>query len=303
MGWDINFFARFSEAEPPVRRFARAFELLCAQPGIEGLFAFEMARRPASGPDERVTLGGGLANAIPADVDVVRRHLAARLDEPGWHVQATWIWRETVRLEEGMPFVVGDAMTVAVPQQTHLLGSARGPDLLPPGGEPDLVVDAFDYRRYFPRDGDHHAWWDDLSPAAPACRLARAKIGGLMRRLVPIVELGVVSLWGLRGEGAFSPDTIYAVFHRDPERYRDDNGPALPDVRITNDIVEQAARDMDDVWVPTSGGPIVYDPRLGYGRLGAFYFGLRSRLDSKAEAEDLAALEREREIEATRDKT
>ena len=110
MGWDIRFYVRFENHEPPVRRFARAFESVCAQPGTKELTSFAMVRRPASGPDERVKVQGS-----PADIDLVRRHLAAHADDPGWLVEATWTWQETVHPEGGEPTVVSDAMTVAVP--------------------------------------------------------------------------------------------------------------------------------------------------------------------------------------------
>jgi hypothetical protein len=289
MGWDIQFYVRFAGHEPPVRRFARAFEIVCAQPGTKGLCSFEMARRPASGPDERVKVRGS-----PADVNLVRRYLAAHADETGWHAEATWSWQEIVHPEAGEPTVVGDTMTVAVPRQVYLLGADVGAHLLPPGDAPDLVIDAFDYRRYFPRVGDNHAWWQDLPPDAPECRLARLKIDALMRRLTPIVELGATSLWGVRGDDRFSPATIYTVFHRDPEHYRDDGAALpLPDVRITNAVVQEAALRFDYLWAPTAAGPIVYDARLGYGALDGLYASLRSRLEAKGDQEALAALDRE----------
>lgn len=273
MGWDIEFHARFGGPEPPVRRFARAFEVMCAQPGIETLWSFEMARS-----DERVAVKGAAA-----DADLVRGHLGARLDEPGWYVEATWSWQEEVRLDDGTPAVVGDTITIAVPRQTYRLGSETRPELLPPGGQPDMVVNAFDYRRYFPRGGDLHVWWQDLPPEAPACRLARLKIDALMRRLAPIVALGVASLWGMRGGDRFSPATTYAVFHRDPERFRDDGADTpLPDVPITHGAVEEAARRLDYPWVAAAAGPIVYDARLGYGSLESFYWSLAREIEAAA---------------------
>jgi hypothetical protein len=288
MGWDIHFHLRFAERDPSLRRFARAFELVCAQPGTKALWAFEMVRRPATGPDERIAVNGERA-----DAGEVRRLIGGRLDEPGWLAEATWTWEEQVTLDDGSRAVVGDTIAVAAPRQTYRLGAQTSPDLLPPGGAPDLVVDAFDYRRYFPRDGDRHVSWHDLPADAPACRLARAKIDALMRRLAPIVELGADSLWGMQGGDRFSPDTIYAVFHRDPERYRDDNAQApLPGVRITHDVVEEAAGRFDCLCVPTSAGPIAYHARLGAGSLGGLYFGLGSRLEAKRDRE---ALERDNE--------
>src|SRR5262249_1564751 len=158
-------------------------------------------------------------------------------------------------------------------------GSRMSPDVLPPGGAPDLGVDAFDYRRY----------------------TERAKIDALMRRLAPVGEVGGVSLLGLEGRGGVSAGPELAVVHRRPHALRGDGGPALPDVRITSDVVEEAARRMDYATVATAGGPIVYDPRLGYGRLGAFYQSLRLSLEAKGDREALAALEREIE-EETRDR-
>jgi hypothetical protein len=95
--------------------------------------------------------------------------------------------------------------------------------------------------------------------------------------------MGVASLWGMRGGNRFSPATTYAVFHRDPERYRDDGADApLPDVRITNDAVEEAARRLDYLWVATPAGPIVYDARLGYGSLESFHWSLAREIEEAA---------------------
>jgi hypothetical protein len=65
--------------------------------------------------------------------------------------------------------------------------------------------------------------------------------------------------------------------------------------------VREAARRSDYLYVATPAGPIVYDARLGYGRLDGFYQSLRFALEAKGDQEALAALEREIEDE-TRDR-
>jgi hypothetical protein len=63
-------------------------------------------------------------------------------------------------------------------------------------------------------------------------------------------------------------------------------GPVLPDVRITADAVEDAARRFDCPYVPTPAGPIVYESRLGYSRLDGFYQSLRLALEIENETRD-----------------
>jgi hypothetical protein len=94
-----------------------------------------------------------------------------------------------------------------------------------------------------------------------------------------LVEFGAASVWGA-ADSPLNPRELYAMYHRDPNEYRNDGLPEpLANGPIEEAYVEVAAeyaRERCDAGggpriCASVAGPIVYSPKLAWGTLKLFY--------------------------------
>jgi hypothetical protein len=253
MGWDIVFHARFPEREDPARRFRAIRSALEQRPGVEPLSSFEVLEggdplRPL------VDLNDLFPRAEPVTEARVEACLSGMSSDS---VGFSGIWRK-----RGQPR--------DTPTSTAIRVTALGAQARRPGYEPwpvDVVWDLFDSRRYT-REG----------------RLAYPTVDEVMADLVVLVELGAMSIWGLDADKVVAPESLYAVFHRDREDYRQDRAEPFAEGVIPEVALRVAIEMRPEVRiVKTSAGPIVYHEDLGGGRLWRFYDTLEDAVACAAE--------------------
>lgn len=248
MGWDIVFYARFPDREDPAVRFWRVMAALVRREGFEPLSSFAVLEDGDS-LRKQMDLNDifqGAERVTPQRVEAgLREHSGERIG-----FQGTW------RTRRG-----GTHGAVTV---TTFGAKVMRPDALP--APIDLMWDVGDSRRYVPGSKD------DM-PSVEA----------VMNDVAVLVELGADSIWGVDGDKVLSPDHLYAVFHRDPDRYRDDGGPPFPSIPIDEECVRAALEvGKDRRAVETPAGPIVYHMCLGQGRLTGFYDALQGAVEFAA---------------------
>jgi hypothetical protein len=245
MGWDIVFHAQLAEREDPAARFRRVWEALDRREGFEPLSSFSVLADgdPSRRRVELSDVFAGAERVTPERVEsLLREH-----DGPRVALQGTW------RTRRGS---ARGAVTV-----TAFGREVARPDL--PLRPVDLAWDVGDWRRYSP--GGRDGW---------------PSVDAVVADAATLVELGAESVWGVDGDKRLAPEHLYAVFHRDPERYRDDGGPPFPPVVITEECVRAALEVGDDrSAVETRAGPLVYHRELGGGRLVGFYAALQGAVE------------------------
>jgi len=262
MSLDVIFNAVFPTPKSAAARFAELWSLLAKRPAFHGpgqVRVYELI--DTANPVAKVE-GYAADPAVAAKVrELLAEYAADKYSFAGsWGIQGT---------RKGQPTRYGVDVTIRSPLARHAPRCNR---------DIDITWDLGNSRRYT------LAGKDDYPNAEQ-----------VISDLQELIELGASSVWAST-DALVNPLELYAVYHRNPNDYRDDGLPApLPKWPIDVADVEVAAEyarkeyEKDDGLrlFATSGGPIVYSPQLARGTLNMFY----TLLDEMMKAEVRADIE------------
>jgi hypothetical protein len=257
MGVDVIFNAVFPEPKPAAARFGELWNAISRRPE----FGEPMDLKVYESSDRDPHIAAVTGTASEPNVRVQMYRLLAEYRTDLFSFRASWRVRGT---RDGRSTSYRVAVSVRSPLVRHVPWFDR---------DVDLTWDLGDSSRYTPEGEDQ-----------------RPNVEQVISDLQVLIELGTSSIWAAGPERVMNPLQLYAVYHRDPNDYRNDGLeqalPKWPIDEVHVEVAEEYARkdDGNQRLFACTAGPIIYSPLLERGTLNMFYTHLDRVL--KADIED-----------------